>query len=178
MNIDWQSMMVPSTSVLELILRGTLMYFGLLAVLRVLVRRHVGSMSIMDLLLMVLIADAAQNAMSNEYRSLTEGFILCGTLVGWNYLLDWLAYRFPAFEKILEPEPLPVVRDGKLIRRNLRAEYITPDEVHSQLRQQEVHDISEVALAYLEPDGGLSVKRYKQEKRKIGGRSNENSALR
>src|ERR1044071_6476088 len=99
MNVEWETLLIPSTPVLELMLRGSIMYFVLLAALRMLVRRHVGSMSLMDLLLMVLIADAAQNAMSNEYRSLTEGIILCGTLIAWNYLLDWLAYRYPIFER-------------------------------------------------------------------------------
>src|ERR1041384_6886535 len=136
MNVDWETLLVPSTSVLELILRGTVMYFVLLAALRVLVRRHVGSLSLMDLLLMVLIADAAQNAMAGEYKSITEGVVLCGTLIGWNFLFDWLAYRYPAFQKILEPSPLPVIRNGQFQRRNMRQEFITEDELRSQLRQQ------------------------------------------
>jgi uncharacterized membrane protein YcaP (DUF421 family) len=118
----------------------------------------------MDLLLMVLIADAAQNAMANEYRSITEGVVLCGTLIAWNYLLDWLAHRYRFIEKLLEPPPLPVIRGGKLLRRHMRAELITEDELMSQLRQQEVHDLSEVEAAYIEPDGRLSiVRRHKQE---------------
>src|ERR1041384_3126193 len=99
MTVDWQTLFIPKTPILELIIRGSAMYLMLLAALRILVRRHVGSMSLMDLLLMVLIADAAQNAMSNEYRSLTEGIVLCGTLIGWNYFFDWLAYRYPRFQK-------------------------------------------------------------------------------
>lgn len=63
------------------------------------------------------------------------------------------------FEKMLEPPPLPVVRDGKFLRRDMRAEYLTLDELMSQLRQQEIEDISEVRLAYLEPDGAVSVVR-------------------
>src|SRR5262245_46204776 len=113
---DWRNLLVPQTSLLELVLRGTLMYLGLLIALRVLVRRHVGSMSLMDLLLMVLIADAAQNAMAAEYKSVSEGFVLCGTLLGWNYFFDWLAYRSPTFQKLLEPAPLPVIRDGTMLR--------------------------------------------------------------
>src|SRR5687767_943015 len=93
MSLDWESLLVPTTPLIELILRGTLMYFALLLALRLLVRRHVGSLSLMDLLLLVLIADAAQNAMAAEYRSITEGLVLCGTLIGWNYLLDFLAFR-------------------------------------------------------------------------------------
>jgi uncharacterized membrane protein YcaP (DUF421 family) len=159
MSIDWEALFVPNTSLLELVIRGSMMYWLLLAVLRVLVRRHIGSITLMDLLLMVLIADAAQNAMVNEYRSVTEGLVLCGTLVGWNYLFDWLAYRSPAFAKLLEPSPLPVVRDGKMLRRNMRRELFTEDELRSQLRQHEIDDLSEVELAFIEPDGGVSIVR-------------------
>jgi uncharacterized membrane protein YcaP (DUF421 family) len=158
MTIDWQSLIVPQTPVLELILRGSVMYFALLTALRVLVRRHIGSLSLMDLLLMVLIADAAQNAMSNEYKSLTEGLILCGTLIGWNYLFDWLAYRYSWFQRLLEPAPLLVIEEGRLLRRNMQQELITKDELMSQLREKGIQDPAEVEEAFIEPDGRLSVK--------------------
>jgi uncharacterized membrane protein YcaP (DUF421 family) len=159
MMVNWRELFVPSGSLLELFIRGTVMYFMLLAVLRVLVRRHVGSMSLMDLLMMVLIADAAQNALAGEYRSISEGIVLCGTLIGWNYALDWLAYQSPAVAKLLEPPPLKVVRDGKLLRRNMRTEFITEDELMSQLRQQGITEIASVKYAQVEPDGGISVER-------------------
>ena len=157
MSIDWQRLFVPETPLLELILRGTIMYLMLLAALRVLVRRHIGSLNLMDLLLIVLIADAAQNAMAAEYRSITEGLVLCGTLIRWNYLLDWAAFKSTIVAKLLEPSPLPLVRDGQIQRRNLRRELITKDELLSQLREQGVEDLAEVGLAYIEPDGAFSV---------------------
>jgi uncharacterized membrane protein YcaP (DUF421 family) len=91
--------------------------------------------------------------------------VLCGTLIGWNYLFDWLAYRYPAFQKILEPSPLPVIKDGRLLKRNMRQELITEDELLSQLRLQEIQDVSEVQLAFLEPDGALSIVRRTQDDR-------------
>jgi uncharacterized membrane protein YcaP (DUF421 family) len=60
----------------------------------------------MDLLLLVLIADAAQNAMAGEYHSISKGLVLCGTLFGWNFLLDWLAYRYDWVARLLECFPL------------------------------------------------------------------------
>ena len=156
-SIDWRLLFVPHTPLVELVIRGTVIYFVLLCALRILVRRHVGSMSLMDLLLMVLIADAAQNAMCDEYRSITEGLTVCGTLIGWNFFLDYLAFRFAFIERILEPPPLPIIRFGKLQRRNMRQEFLTVDELLSQLRQQGVHDIKKVKLAYLERDGGVSI---------------------
>jgi uncharacterized membrane protein YcaP (DUF421 family) len=157
MTIDWHRLFVPETPLVELVLRGTVMYLGLFTVLRVLVRRHIGSLNLMDLLLIVLIADAAQNAMAAEYRSITEGLVLCGTLIGWNYLLDWLAFRWEFVARLLEPPPLPLVRNGRMLHRNLREELITQDELRSQLREQGIEDVAEVKLAYLEPDGAISV---------------------
>ena len=157
MDIDWQTLFVPQTPLLELVIRGTVMYLLLLAVLRVLVRRHIGSLNLMDLLLIVLIAEAASNAMANEYRSVTEGLVLCGVLVGWNYFLDWLAFRFKAVGRLLEPPPLPVVRNGRMQRKNMRLELLTEEELLSQLRQQGVEVLETVKLAFVEPDGGVSV---------------------
>ena len=172
MDIDWELLFVPKTSLLELVVRGTFMYLALLAVLRLLVRRHVGSMSLMDLLLMVLIADAAQNAMAGHYETITEGVVLCGTLIGWNFFFDWLAYRYPAFQRMLEPPPLPIVIDGKLQRQAMRQELLTSDEVMSQLRQQGVTEIAQVKIAYVEPDGGVSIVRVDGEQGTHTGKKN------
>jgi uncharacterized membrane protein YcaP (DUF421 family) len=157
MNADWRTLLVPTTPLWELFLRGTVMYLGLLAALRVLVRRHIGSSSMMDLLLLVLIADAAQNAMAADYHSLTEGILLCGTLIGWNIFLDWAAYRSDWVARLLEPPPLPVIKNGRMLRRQMKSELLTADDLLSQLRQQGIHDVKLVRIAYLEPDGGLSV---------------------
>jgi uncharacterized membrane protein YcaP (DUF421 family) len=178
MTIDWQSLFVPQTSLIELILRGTVIYLLLFAALRVLVRRHVGSLSFMDLLLMVLIADASQNGMAGEYQSITEGLVLCGTLIGWNYAFDWLAYRSATFQKLIEPAPLPVIRDGKFLRRNMQREFITKDELESQLRELEVGEVSDVKLAFIEPDGGVSIERYDSTTSQHPPKRKEKSSLR
>jgi uncharacterized membrane protein YcaP (DUF421 family) len=157
MAIDWQTLLVPKVSVVELFIRGSVIYLSLFAVLRVLVRRHVGTMSLMDLLLIVLIADAAQNAMSSEYRSLPEGLILCGTIIGWSYTLDWLAFQFPALRPLLEPTALPLIQNGRFQRRNMRQELITMEELMSHLRQHGIEDVHEVKRAYIEPDGQISI---------------------
>ncbi|MFT3881600.1 MAG: DUF421 domain-containing protein [Gemmatales bacterium] len=157
MHIDWKAVFVPEISLLELILRGSLMYLLLFALLRYFLRRQQGTMSVMDLLLMVLIADASQNAMAGGYKSVPEGLVLCGTIMAWSFLLDWLSYRYPAVRKWLEPPPLALIRDGQLQRRHLRQEMITEEELKSHLRQQNVEDYNQVKLCYLEPDGQISV---------------------
>lgn len=156
LRIDWNSVFVPTVSLLEIVLRGTLVYLLLFFLMRVL-RREAGALGISDLLVVVLIADAAQNAMSSEYKSVTEGAVLVGTIIAWDYSLDWLGYRFPAFGRLLRPAPLPLVKDGSALRRNMRKEMISMDELMSQLREQGVEHISEVKRCYLEGDGHISV---------------------
>jgi uncharacterized membrane protein YcaP (DUF421 family) len=163
-DFDWRDLFVLDTPFLELVVRGTVVYFALLLAMRVLVRRHVSSLNLMDLLLVVLIADAAQNAMADEYRSITGGLVLCGTLFAWNFLFDWLAFYSEIVARILEPAPLALIRNGRFQRRNLRREFITEDEILSKLREQQIEDVRTVRLAYLEPDGELSVKQDNGEK--------------
>jgi uncharacterized membrane protein YcaP (DUF421 family) len=156
LKIDWQTVFVPATSLAEIALRGTLVYLLLFFILRVL-RREAGALGISDLLVVVLIADAAQNGMAGEYKSVTEGALLVATIAAWDYVIDWLGYRFPAFGRRLRPAPLPLIRDGRLLRQNMRKELISLDELMSQLREQGVESLSDVRRCYLEGDGHVSV---------------------
>jgi uncharacterized membrane protein YcaP (DUF421 family) len=156
LDIDWHGLLVPSVSLLELVLRGSVMYLGILLLLRAL-RREAGALSTTDLLVVVLVADAAQNAMASEYHSITEGAVLVATIFGWNYLLDWLAFRYPRVHALLHPAPLLLVKDGRVQRRNLRAEMLTLDDLKEQLREQGVAEVAQVKECYLEADGRLSV---------------------
>jgi uncharacterized membrane protein YcaP (DUF421 family) len=93
---DFNSMLVPDIDLLEIILRGTLTYLGILVLMRIVVRQASGSLNIADLLLIVLVADAAQNGMSADYTSITNGLVLVATLMFWSVVLDWLGYNMPA----------------------------------------------------------------------------------
>lgn len=153
--VDWQSVFVPTQSLLEIFIRGTIMYLAMFALLRIF-RRQAGSLSIADLLVIVVIADAAQNGLAGETKSVTESILLICTIVFWNVLLDWLGFKSKFFEKILEPEKLQVIENGKYLRRNMRKEMITTEEIESQMRQNSIQDMSEVETAYLESDGYFS----------------------
>jgi uncharacterized membrane protein YcaP (DUF421 family) len=120
-------------------------------------RREAGALSTADLLVVVMVADAAQNAMASDYHSVTEGVVLVGTIFAWNYGLDWLGYRFPAMQRLLNPPPLLLVADGRIHRRNLRAEMLTTADLAEHLREQGIEDVAEVRRCYLESDGHLSV---------------------
>jgi uncharacterized membrane protein YcaP (DUF421 family) len=144
----------------ELILRGTVIYLGLVLAFRFVLRRDVGSLGVPDILFIVLVADASQNAMAGEYKSITDGVVLVGTLVFWNIALDWLAYRSPLLRRFIEPPSLPLIKNGTWVRRNLKSQWITTEEVLSKLRERGIEDIGQVRVATLEPDGELGVLKF------------------
>jgi uncharacterized membrane protein YcaP (DUF421 family) len=146
-----------SVSPVELVIRGSAIYWFLFLIFRFVMRRDTGSIAIADVLLLVIVADAAQNAMSGGYTSITDGMILVGVIVGWNYALDWASFHFDAVRRFSEPPPLLLIQKGRILHRNLRREYITVQDLLSLLRQQGIDDVGEVKKAYLEGDGQFSV---------------------
>ncbi len=155
--IDWSGLFGVHVSIAELVLRGSAMYFFLFLVFRFVLRRDVGSVGIADILLLVIVADAAQNAMAGEYKSISEGFILVGTIIGWNFIIDWLAFRFPAFEKFAQPKSLQLVRHGRVLQHNLSQEMLTMEDLMSKLRENGVERLDQVKHVYMEGDGAISV---------------------
>jgi uncharacterized membrane protein YcaP (DUF421 family) len=158
-DVDWHSIFVPTESVFEVLIRGTIMFLLMFSLLRIF-RRQSGSVGIADLLVIVVIADAAQNGMAGDSKSVTEAILLIITIILWDYFFDWLGFKFKFFEKIFEPKPLPIIKAGKLLRKNMKSEMITYDEIMSQLRLQGIDDISLVKTGYLEPDGHFSFLKY------------------
>ena len=157
MSIDWAALFSFSISPLELIVRGTAMYWFLFLMFRFLMRRETGSVGMADILLLVLVADAAQNAMAGEYRSIVDGMVLVATIAGWDYAIDWASYELPALRPFLEPPAVRLVRNGHILSRSLRREHINEAELMAKLREAGVKELSEVQAAYLESDGQISV---------------------
>ena len=172
-DIDWHSMFIPNESILAMVIRGTLMYLGMFTLLRFF-RRQAGSVSIADLLLIVIIADAAQNGMAGESKTVTEALILICVIIFWDYAIDWLGFRSVFLSRVLEPQPLLLVRNGRMIKTNMDKEMITEDEIYSQLRQHGIEDIDSVRQCCLESNGEFSFllrggKRNKGSKSSTGG---------
>lgn len=155
--VDWEAMLLPDRPLLEIIVRGTVVYLSLFLMLRLVLKRQAGTMGMTDLLVIVLIADAAQNGMAGAYQSLPDGLLLVATLIFWNYALEWLGFRYAWVEELINPAPLMLVKNGRLMRRNMQKELITEDDLLSQLRQQGVEDLAQVKQACLEGDGKISV---------------------
>lgn len=149
-------MFIPSSSVAEMIVRGTITYWFCFLYIRFF-RRGSGQLSISDVLLITLISDAAQNAMAGTYESVTEGAVLVGVLVFWDYALNWLGYRSIFFDRLSSPEPILLIKDGVLQKQTMKRELMTEDELRGLLRESGVDDPSDVKLCYLEGSGNLSV---------------------
>ncbi|MGK5444644.1 DUF421 domain-containing protein [Micromonospora sp. URMC 105] len=154
---DWPKVFTPDTPLLEIVVRGSVIYLTLFFLLRVLLKRESGTTGVTDLLVIVLIADAAQNGMAADYTSITDGLVLVTVIIGWSYLLDALAYRWPAAARLIHPRPLLLVRDGRILRRNMRRELVTEEELYGQLRQQGIDDVAAVREVRMESDGQFSV---------------------
>jgi uncharacterized membrane protein YcaP (DUF421 family) len=155
--MDWSELFGLSVSPWELIIRGSAMYLFLFLLFRVVVKRRIGAVGMGDILLLVIVADAAQNGMAGEYRSITDAFILVGTLIGWNAFIDWLTYVSPRLQKILEPPPLLLVHNGRVLWRHLRYEFMSEQDLKTKLREHGVTDPRQVAKAYMEADGQVTV---------------------
>lgn len=155
-SVDWGQLFVPSGPLLEIVVRGSVLYMALFFLLRILPRRQIGSLGVSDLLVVVVIADAAQNGMSGEYRSITEGLALVCTILFWNWVIDTLDYRFPQLS-INGTAPRLVVSKGRMLRQNMDKEELSEEQLMSHLRQQGVEDLRLVSKAYVEGDGRISV---------------------
>jgi uncharacterized membrane protein YcaP (DUF421 family) len=145
-----------ATSIVEVFIRGSITYLAIFALLRV-SRRVSGEFNTSDLIVVVVVADAAQNAMAGSYMSVPEGIALVATIVGWSLAMDVAAYRFPRVRRLFEPAPVTLVRDGVPLRQNLRRNLLTLDDLRAQLRENGIEAIARVKRATLEPDGAISV---------------------
>ena len=157
LGFDIGAALTPDVSILETVVRGVVMYISIFVLLRVVLRNRGSAVTIGDLLVFVLISDAAQNAMAANYLSITNGIVLVATIVVTSLTVDWLAYRFPAIQRFVHPERKPLVVDGRLIRRTLQEELMTEEELMTQLRLNGIEDPAGVKAAYLEGNGEISV---------------------
>ena len=96
--------------------------------------------------------------------SATDGMVLVATLVCWSFMLDFMSFRFPVVQRCTAAPRLRLVRDGRMLRRHMRREFITDQELNAKIRQQGVEDIKTVKRMYLEADGEMSLIRHESAK--------------
>lgn len=155
-SVDFAALFLPTVPVLETFLRGTIVYLSLFAILRLLLKRESSQVGVTDLLVVVLLADASQNAMAANYESITDGVLLVTVIVGWSYLLDWLSFRFQAMNRLIRPGKLLLARNGRMLRENMRKELITEEELMTELRRYGMESLDEAKEVYIESNGGIT----------------------
>lgn len=141
----------------ELVIRAVLVYGVLLFLLRLTGKRQVGDLAPFDLVLLLILSNAVQNAMNAGDESALGGLILAVTLVGLNHVVGYLTYRSRKMEDVLEGTTDILVRDGRPVTEVLERQRITERELMTALRQHGVEDMQEVRLAILENNGKVSV---------------------
>lgn len=174
LGFDIGAAFTPDGSLLETVIRGIVVYFGIFILLRVVLRGRTSAVTVSDLLVLVLIADAAQNAMASNYLSITNGLVLVTTLVICSVSVDWLAFHYPAVRRFVHPERKALVVNGRVIRRTLDEELMTEGELLTQLRLNGAESVDDVKAAYLEGNGEISV--IKWEPGSAGGRESRKDA--
>ena len=153
---SWLQLFALETPLLELVARASALYVAILFLIRISPRRTGGELAMMDLIFVILIAEAASHSLG-DYTSVTDGIILVLTLLGWNYAINALSYHVPFIERLVTAPPLQVIRHGRLLRRNMRREFLTEEELLGILREQGIDDVRDVKAAYVEGEGHIAV---------------------
>lgn len=153
----WADVFSLSTPILEILVRGTVMFLAIFTLMRVTGKREAGAHSITDLLVVVLVAEAAAHGMAGEARGIADSVLLVATILGWSVALDAIAYRWPRLAPLIKSRATPLIVDGEINTRALRREFMQREELAAELRLHGITDVREVARAYLEPNGMVSV---------------------
>jgi uncharacterized membrane protein YcaP (DUF421 family) len=142
---------------LAIILRTAVVYLFILVGLRMAGKREIGQMTIFDLVMLLLISNAVQNAMVGPDLSLTGGILAAGVLLVINYAIARLRLHFPVVRRLVEGTPTLLVLHGEIISRNLNREGLDQDMLETAFREHGIAELGEVEMAVLEVDGSISV---------------------
>jgi uncharacterized membrane protein YcaP (DUF421 family) len=149
-------------TLLEIALRTGVVYFLVLAGIRLSGKREVGQMTPFDLTLLLLLSNSVQNAMTGPDTSLGGGAVAAVTLLVLNYLVAEVAGTNRRFRKIIQGQPSLLIHDGEVITAHMAREHVSMDALECAIREHGVTTYKEVALAVLEVDGSISVLKYEE----------------
>jgi len=141
----------------QIVVRTVAIYLALLVGLRLAGKREIGQMTVFDLVVLLLLANAVQNAMVGPDTSLTGGVLAAAVLLALNALVAQLRLRSPKLRHVVEGSPTVLVLHGEVIPAHLHREGIDPETLDAALREHGVTDLSQVEMAVLETDGSISI---------------------
>ena len=144
-------------SYVEIILRALAVYAFILLALRLLGKKELSQLSVADLVLIMLVSNAVQNAMVGADVSLLGGIIAAAVLFIIDFIIKQLSYRNRKIKTIIEGESVLLIYKGKVKEHNLEHEKITLSELNAVIREHGVLSIEDIELCVLETDGNISV---------------------
>jgi uncharacterized membrane protein YcaP (DUF421 family) len=153
-------MVAPWHTLLDVALRTTVVYLVLLVGIRLTGQRLLGQLSAFDLVLLLIIANAVQNAMVGPDTSLAGGLVAAGVLLFWHQVINRLRRSSRRFGRLIAGEGIMLINNGEMLEEHLRHAGVTRDELLQALREHGVGTVADVRMAVLEPDGSVSVIRY------------------
>jgi len=142
---------------LKIALSSAAVYIFIIVAIRLFGKKELAQLSIIDLVFILLISNAVQNAMVGSDSSLTGGLIAASTLFLINYLFKYILYRFPKLGIVVQGIELMLIYKGQLNQSNMNKARITKEELLEAVREHGVSEIREVDLAVLEIDGNISI---------------------
>jgi len=154
--------MLPANAhtLLEIALRTGVIYLLVLIGIRLRGQREVGQMTPFDLVLLLLLSNSVQNAMTGPDTSLSGGAVAAVTLLILNYFVAEFSGFNRRFRKFIQGQPSLLVHDGEIIEAHMAKEHVSMDELQRALREHGVGTYKDAALAVLEVDGSISVLKY------------------
>ena len=142
---------------LKIILSSVAVYLFIVIAIRLFGKKELAQLSVVDLVFILLISNAVQNAMVGDNTSLSGGLVAAGSLFMVNYLFKLMLYRFPQFGKWVQGEPVILIYEGRIYHQNLEKAQITEAELLEVIREHGVSGVAEINLAMLEVDGNISI---------------------
>ena len=144
----------------ELVFRAVVVYVALVFLVRLTGKRQIGQLSPFDLILLLILSESVQNAITDDEHSITGGIILATTLVALNYLVGIVTFKSEKAERIIQGHPEILVRNGQVIEPVMSKSKISEQELESALREAGFFKLEDVKLAILEDNGRVSVQGY------------------
>jgi uncharacterized membrane protein YcaP (DUF421 family) len=142
-------------------------YLFIVIAIRIFGKKELAQLSVVDLVFILLISNAVQNAMVGPDSTLSGGLVAATTLFMVNYLLKYLQYRFPQFGKLVQGDATMLVYQGKILESHMKKAKISMEELMEAVREHGVKSVTEVDLAIMEVDGSISVLSDKYQKKTV-----------
>ncbi|HYY04404.1 MAG TPA: YetF domain-containing protein [Gaiellaceae bacterium] len=141
---------------MDIVFRAIAIYLFIYLLTRVIGRRELSSLAPFDLILLIILGDAVQQAMTQDDYSVTGAFIAVGTIAALQVATSYVSFRSSRLRTVLEGEPIVIIEDGKAIEKNMKRERLVLEEVMEEARLQQIDSLEQIRWAVIETSGNIS----------------------